>query len=278
MKKIGFIDYYISEWHANNYPLWIKEACEACGLEYTVAYAYAELDVSPIDGVTTDEWCEKNGTERCLSIDELCEKSDFIVILAPSNPEKHLDYARAALKWGKRTYIDKTFAQDYLEASEIFDIAKKHGAPFFSTSALRYASELSDISPDKRLFIRGGGSNLPEYIIHQVEMLVKLFGIGAKSVTAELRDGFTYLNVFYNDGKMAKLCYEPSLPFAVGTDYDGNKLIGIKSSFFNSLISDLLRFFEDGRCSFDTAETLEVMKIREAIIKSIENYGQQVDF
>ena len=34
MKKIGFVDYYISEWHANNYPLWIKEACEKAGLDY----------------------------------------------------------------------------------------------------------------------------------------------------------------------------------------------------------------------------------------------------
>ena len=27
MKKIGFVDYYLSEWHANNYPAWIEEAC-----------------------------------------------------------------------------------------------------------------------------------------------------------------------------------------------------------------------------------------------------------
>ena len=28
MKTIGFVDYYISEWHANNYPEWIKQASE----------------------------------------------------------------------------------------------------------------------------------------------------------------------------------------------------------------------------------------------------------
>ena len=28
MKTIGFVDYYISEWHANNYPVWIKKICE----------------------------------------------------------------------------------------------------------------------------------------------------------------------------------------------------------------------------------------------------------
>ena len=37
--KIGFIDYYLDEWHANNYPEWIKEAS---GGEMTVGYAFAE--------------------------------------------------------------------------------------------------------------------------------------------------------------------------------------------------------------------------------------------
>ena len=39
MKKIGFIDYYISEWHANNYVGWIHEITD----EYRVSYAWAEI-------------------------------------------------------------------------------------------------------------------------------------------------------------------------------------------------------------------------------------------
>ena len=38
MKKIGFVDYYISEWHANNYPAWI----DALGCDYKVTHAWAE--------------------------------------------------------------------------------------------------------------------------------------------------------------------------------------------------------------------------------------------
>ena len=79
MKKIGFVDYYISEWHANNYPAWMQEANEKLGLDYQVAYAWAEEDISPVDGVSTDQWCEKTGVERCQTIAELCEKSDVIV-------------------------------------------------------------------------------------------------------------------------------------------------------------------------------------------------------
>ena len=146
MKKIGFVDYYISEWHANNYPKWIKEISAELGEDFEVCYAFAEMDISPVDGVTTDEWCKKMGVERCDIVGELCEKSDFIMILAPSNPEKHLGYCKEAFKYGKLTYVDKTFAPNSEIAEEIFALGERYGTKFFSTSALRYAEELSDIS------------------------------------------------------------------------------------------------------------------------------------
>ena len=36
MKTIGFVDYYISEWHANEYPAWIKEANEKLGEDFNL--------------------------------------------------------------------------------------------------------------------------------------------------------------------------------------------------------------------------------------------------
>ena len=165
MKKIGFVDFFISEWHANNYPAWIDNAAKELGEDYKVCYAWAEDYVSPVDSVNTDEWCEKFGVERCATIEELCEKSDYIVVLSPSNPEKHLAYAKAVLPYGKPTYIDKTFACNCAEAEEIFAIAEKYGTPFFSTSALRYATELEGICPEKTLDITGGGRLFSEYCI-----------------------------------------------------------------------------------------------------------------
>ena len=40
-KTIGFVDYYISEWHANNYPAWIKEICEEKGLSYELVAEFS---------------------------------------------------------------------------------------------------------------------------------------------------------------------------------------------------------------------------------------------
>lgn len=38
--KIGFIDYYLDEYHANHYPEWIKNAAdESCAF-----YAWAQID------------------------------------------------------------------------------------------------------------------------------------------------------------------------------------------------------------------------------------------
>ena len=59
MKKIGFIDYYLDEWHANNYPKFIKDAV---GDEFVIAYAYGEIDKP--DGKTNREWADSFGTRR----------------------------------------------------------------------------------------------------------------------------------------------------------------------------------------------------------------------
>lgn len=38
MKTVGIIDYYINEWHADNYPAWLEEANRELGTDYQVKY------------------------------------------------------------------------------------------------------------------------------------------------------------------------------------------------------------------------------------------------
>lgn len=264
MKKIGFVDYYISEWHANNYPIWIKNL--DCG--YEVTHAWAELDVSPVDGRTTAQWCEDFGVDNCESIDELCQKCDAIVVLAPSNPEKHLGYAQEVLKHGKPTYIDKTFAPSLDVAQEIFDMAKRYHAQFFSTSALRYADELKEMVGDNNFIITGGGSNFPEYCIHMIEMAVKLLDDKVQSTNIVCQGEQRICNLSTVSGKKATLIYAPKLPFTVASEKaDGNTAyVKITSDFFGELMKDMVRFFDNGEVSFDISETLDVMKLRDSLL------------
>ena len=278
VKKIGFVDYYISEWHANNYPQWIKEVCDATGAEYSVAYAWAELDISPKYGESTDEWCERMCVEKCNTIDELCKKSDVIVILAPSDPETHLKYAEAVLKYGKPTYIDKTFAPDLATAKKIFSIAENYNVPFFSTSALRYGEELDTSFDCREIITTGSGSDLAEYIIHQVEMVVKKLGVGAERIKAERAGKQVHFRVSYGDGRVASMVFAPSIPFTVYMAGDGSEkpvYKPVKSEYFKSLMADMVRFFDEKTVSFDIAETLEVMKIREGAIRAFENENEE---
>lgn len=278
MKKIGFVDYYISEWHANNYPAWIKAAIEKLGTDFEVAYAWAEKDISLVDGKTTDEWCAIYGIQKCETIEELCEKSDCIIILAPSNPETHLKYAQKVLPYGKRTYIDKTFAPDFETARKIFDLSEKYHAPFFSSSALRYSAALADLGNTKAVTTFGGGSNFEEYVVHQAEMVIASLKKKPLAVKAEAQ-GKQYIVTVKLDGAGATMVYSPDLPYAMSNENENGERAYKTSGkgHFPALIEDILRFFETGEISFDTNETLDVMKLREAAIKATSFTGEWIE-
>lgn len=270
MKTVGFIDYFLHEWHANEYPAMIEAYNAKNGTDYQVKYAWAEID-SPNEGArTTDEWCKDYGVERCATIEELCEKCDCVFVLAPSNPEKHLAYAEKVFACGKSPYIDKTFAPDYATAKAIYALAEQYGVKFFSTSALRYADELNAyMGTAYSVFTTGGGSNLDEYIIHQIEMVVKCLGVGAHAVGYFKNDEREWADIAYLDGRNARVNFAPTLPFAATVVIGGEKKEHpIQSAFFDNLIADIFRFFETGETSFCACETLEVMKIREGILRS----------
>lgn len=278
--KIGFVDYYISEWHANNYPRWIAQMCEVLGYDAKVAYAWAEMDVSPVDGVDTDTWCAENEVVRCMSVNELCEKSDAIVILAPSDPGKHVEYAKAVFKYKKPTYVDKTFAENFDAAKEIFDEAEKYGVKFFSTSALRYADELDAAKGAVRFCTTGGGSNIEEYAIHQIEMIVKTMGVGFDGVTYKKDGDIDTFELTMNDGRSAKMSYAENLRFAFDAILQNGENVSAvaKSSYFKTLIAKILEFFTTGELPFDTNETLEAMRVRDAVLASMKKENVKIEF
>ncbi len=279
MKKIGFVDYYISEWHANNYPEWIRQANEKLGADFEVSYCFAELDVSPLDGVSTDEWCEKFGVKKCDTIEELCEKSDAVVIFAPSNPETHLRLAQKVLPFGKPTYIDKTFAPNLEIAKEIFDIAKTYNAPFFSTSALRFANEFEDIGKVNNIIITAGGDDFEEYIIHPVEIYVSLFKEKAERVKVETIGKKRLCRISAEKGKEIAIIFAPTFGYSLHAEKENgeNIRVDVSRAFFPGLIENILRFFESKKEPFNPDETLEVMRLRDGLLKAEKQDGKWIE-
>lgn len=271
MKKIGFIDYYLDEWHANNYPQWIKEQSKG---SYEVTYAYGDIDSPEPNGKTNEQWAADMGIYLCSSIEEVIEKSDCLVVLSPDNPEQHLRLTDLAGKSGKRLYIDKTFAPDKQTALKIFENADIHGTPCYSTSALRFASAYTELDRKKVKFIQSiGPGEFNMYCIHQIEPIVSIMGTDAKRVIFLGDQQYPSVLIEFADGRSAQfttMFTAPGFSMKVGYE-DENKpvqALEILPTFWNLFIDNLIEFFESGEIKVPHEETVAIAAIRAAAIQA----------
>ena len=236
MKKIGYIDYYIDEWHAHHGFETVKAYNEKSGEDFAITAVWAEKDKE--GGLSTEDFCKQYGVKKCATIAELAEEVDYFIILSPDNAEKKLGYAKEAFKYGKPTFMDKTFTDSYASAEAIFEEAKKTGPKFFSSSSLRYASELNAyMGMAKSIFVLGSGVTLADYAVHYLEIIVACMGVGAKQVCFEQRGNQEWANIEYMDGRKASFGISMAasyLDFSVFVaDKDGDsQFFPIASDFF----------------------------------------------
>ncbi len=275
MKTIGFIDHYIDEWHANNYPDWIRQS--ALGDKFDVVLAWEET--TPEGKMSIDKWCAHQGVQKAAGIAQVVDRCDCIVVLSPDNPERHEDLADLPLRSGKPVYIDKPIAPSLAAAQRLFEKAHSHSTPMMSCSALRFGSALQDAVNEKVAqepvhFVgaRGGGSSFAVYSIHQLEMLVTLLGTGAEKV---MQCGNQYAHVMlihYRDGRRGAINVIDSHPFQLSVQYGDNQCIAIDTidDFYPGLIEAMLHFFETGVSPISEEQTLEVAALNEAGVASLE--------
>ena len=266
--KLGFIDYYLDEFHANKYPAWIKEAS---GGEIEVAYAYAKID-SPIGGLTTEQWCKEYQVQQIHTIEELVEKSDGIIVLSPDNPEQHEELCQLPLKSGKRTYVDKTFAETKEIAERLFALANAHNTPCYSASALRYAEEFAGIEkPQVANIASWGPGPLAGYSIHQLEPIVALMGADISKIIPTGTKEWPAFVCEYRDGRRASFSHhgwECPFTMAVGLKDGSTKVLTIESDFFRPFIADMVNFFRTGQASVPQEETIAIIAAIETAVKT----------
>ncbi|TMV50159.1 hypothetical protein FE783_11385 [Paenibacillus mesophilus] len=276
MKTIGFIDYFLDEWHAEKYPGWIESAT---GGKMKVAYAYGMTDKP--GGLTNAEWCEKKGIELLPTIEDVIRKSDYLIVLSPDYPEYHEELSRLPLQSGKPTYIDKTFAPDRKTALLLFEWAEKYGTPMYSSSALRFASEYTEL--DKagiETICSTGPGKFANYSIHQIEPIVALMGSDVKRVMFTGTEKSPALLIGFADGRQATVNhFGNGTPFGMIVDYaSGNaKSIKIQSDFFNLFIQNLVVFFETGKVVVDPADTVAIITIIEYGLKAAKTPYQWLE-
>ena len=276
MKKVGFIDYYLDEWHAIHYPEWIRNSGVRLGLDIIVEYAWGEINAP--NGLTNKEWCSSRSISLVSSIEEVCLKSDYIIILCPDNAEKHLEYVRLAAPFGKPIFVDKTFAPDLNQAKEIFRLAEEGGSLLYSTSSLRYSKEIEQFNHDaKNIITTGKGPDLDTYAVHQIEMVIKVLGVNARTVTALISGPVASLHYVFEGGKNAVINFgfRTRMPYSVCVETNSGEsyYAEIISEFFPRFIDGLISSYITGILPVSKEETLAVIACIDAAKKAVKSPG-----
>lgn len=275
MFKIGFIDYFLDEWHANQYPKWIHDAS---GGAMAVTHAFGLID-SPLGGLTNRAWCDKFGVVHCENMADVIAACDGLIVLSPDNPEMHLQLCELPLQSGKPTYVDKTFAPDLATARAIFAIADQHGTPCFSTSALRYAAEYKGLDSSAIRAVRSfGPGQFGNYSVHQIEPLCMLMDSAPVKALCLTGHQCVSMMVQFADGRFATIDnFQQAGGFAMDLCMDDHvQHLTIASDFFQAFIAALVQFFRDRKVPVAHAETLRIMALREAGLQAVARPGQWV--
>lgn len=273
MKKIGFIDYFLDEWHANNYPKWIRESSKKHDVE--IALAWQEKEEPGVRSL--EKWCADYAVTPATSLEQVVEECDGLIVLAPNNPEVHERLADLALQSGKPVYIDKPFAPDRAAAERIFAKAEKHGTPLFSSSALRFGKEFQHavdhiLKGQTVEFASSGGGGAPfeGYAVHQLEMLVPLMGVGVQRVMQCGSGRTTQLILDYGADRRASMMIMPGHGFRLSACAEKDTVtLNSMTDFFPGLIEAILTFFYTGLPPVKKEETLEIVSVVDAGIKAL---------
>jgi hypothetical protein len=277
--RIGFVDHRLDNFHADVYLKLLRNDLAEAG--FTVAGCTAQ-QLEP-----SRQWANDNDVPWFDDVDAMDAQVDHYVVLAPSNPETHLELCQAVLPMGKATYVDKTFAPDLATAEAIFALADEHAAPVQTTSALRY-TDVQDFlagAPNdsvRHMVAWGGGSSFGEYAIHPVELVVSCLGPGVRRLMRwgdgeqrsrlllEWETGASALVHVHTDGS--------TTPFAAAvTTAAETRFIAVDTAhIFRRTAQAFLTLFERGEPNVPRDESLAVRRVLDAAVRP-EARGQFVD-
>ena len=261
-RRIGYVDYDLENYHANVYLKILRGDLAARG--FTVAGCTA------LRAARGREWAAKNGVPWFDTVADLDAHVDCYMVLAPSNPETHLELCRRVFPFGKTAYVDKTFAPDLATARKIFALADQHRVRMQTSSALRYTAVQEHVRQVGRARVRhmvawGGGRSFEEYAIHPVELVVSCMGPRAESLMRRGTARQSQLLLNFSGGRTAviNVYVKAKTPFAASvTTPEETRYVAVDGSrLFIDAAAGVLDFFEAGKPLIPRAESLMVRRI-----------------
>jgi predicted dehydrogenase len=233
---------------------------------------------------------EKYGVVIVDSIDDLVKKVDAVLIESVDG-RPHLEQVMPVLKAGKKVFIDKPIAGSLADVLMIFELAKMYKTPVFSSSSLRYATNIRAAKDDPKLGtvlgcisyspceIEPHHPDLFWYGVHGCETLYTIMGTGCKSVSRTYTKDTDTVTGVWTDGRVGTYRGLRSGKTDYGTVVFGAKGIINTTGYvggYKPLVVEIAKFFRTGTAPVSAEETIELFAFMEAADESKRQGGGPV--
>jgi hypothetical protein len=229
------------------------------------------------------------GVEIVDSIPRLLEKVD-VVFLESVDGRIHLQEAIPVIKAGKPLFIDKPAAGSLADTVAIYELAKRHNVPCFSSSSLRFGQGIQELSKNEALgTIAGavtwgscsyqeGTPDLFFYGIHGIEPLYVLMGTGCQTVSRIQTKDTDVVSGVWKDGRVGTYRGIRRNKADFGAIAFGSKAIiqSGKAGGYEELCREIGRFFKTRTAPVSPEETIEIFAFMEAADESKRQGGAPV--
>ena len=241
------------------------------------------------------------GVEIVDSVEALLPKVDAVLLesvdgrphLAQAKP---LFAANRTAEKKKPLFIDKPIAASLADTLEIFRLAKESGTPVFSTSSLRYYSDIASVhGPEKRFGDVVGcvsfgpcslDSHHPDlfwYGIHGVEILFTIMGPGCESVSCTATKDTHVVTGVWKDGRIGTFRGIRSGKSGYGAYVFGTAASGLtedaqnkRSGGYEPMLVEVAQFFRGGSAPVAPEVTINLVAFMQAADESKRQGGKSI--
>ena len=290
-KRVGIIGLDTSHATAFTKSFNVDALSEFGGYRVVAAYPQGSRDIesstSRVQGYVDE--VKKMDVEIVDSISALLQKVD-VVLLESNDGRVHLEQAIPVFKSGKIMFIDKPLAGSLPDAFALIQAAKDFRQPVFSTSSLRYMTNMDEIVKNQSIGTILGAETYgpctleathPDFFwygIHGIEALYAVMGTGCQTVTrVHTPDTDVVVGIWEGNRVGTFRGLRAGRTGYGGTAFGqrGIKPLGDYNGY-EPMLHEVVKYFQSGVSPVSTDETLEIFTFMEAADESKRRGGASV--
>lgn len=209
-------------------------------------------------------------------------------IIATDDGGDHLERARPFIEAGLPVFIDKPLATNLHDLRRFFEW-ERQGKTILSSSGLRYAPELAGLrarisaAGDLRWLTATTVKTWERYGVHALEPVFTLLGPGVESVTNVASNGANFVTLRHAGGAHATIAILPDAAASSGAIHvygtKGHLAVRLADTYtaFRNQMLAFIQTLESGRSPFPFSETIEIMLVLIAGLRSREDGGRTIE-